>query len=64
MDGDESVPSSREICPQFGSILPFSEKGTVVMKCKIYPHKVNAKSKFGIYIFLLETGACKIVCDD
>ena len=33
------------------------------MKCKTCPHKVNAKSKFGINIFLVETGACKAVCD-
>ena len=33
------------------------------MKCKTCPHKVNAKSKFGIYVFLVETGACKVVCD-
>ena len=63
MDGEESFASSREFCPQFGSILPFPEKGTVVMKCKTCPHKVNAKSKFRIYVFLVETGACKFVCD-
>ena len=63
MDGEESFASSREFFPQFGSILPFPEKGTVVMKCKTCPHKVNAKSKFGIYVFIVETGACKVVCD-
>ena len=64
MDGEESFASSREFCPQFGSILPFPEKGTVVMKCKTCPLKVNAKSKFGIYyVFLVETGACKVVCE-
>ena len=52
------------ILPAFGSILPFPEKETVVMKCKTCAHKVNAKSKFGIYIFIVETGACKVVCDN
>ena len=34
------------------------------MKCKTCPLKVNAKSKFGIYyVFLVETGACKVVCE-
>jgi hypothetical protein len=56
--------SFERILPAFGSILPFPEKETVVMKCKTCAHKVNAKSKFGIYIFIVETGACKVVCDN
>ena len=63
MDGEESFASSIEFYPLCGSILPFSDKGTVVMKCKTCPDKVNAKSKFGIYILIVETGACKVVCD-
>ena len=62
MDGEDPLASSRDFCPQFGSILPISEKETVVMKCKTCAHKVNAKSKFGIYVFIVETGACKVVC--
>ena len=34
-----------------------------VTKCKTCPDKVNAKSKFGVYILIVETGACKVVCD-
>ena len=63
MDGEWSFASSREFCPQCGSILLFPESGTVVMKSKTCPYKVNAKSKFGIYIFCVETVACKVVCD-
>ena len=58
-----SFASSRELCPQFGSILPFPEKGTVVMKCKTCPHKVNAKSKFGINMYFLWKPEHKVVCD-
>ena len=56
MDGEEWVAKNFErILPAIWLHFTVSWKGTVVMKCKTYLHKVDAKSKFGIYIFIVET---------